>query len=102
MSGVGVEGQGFGGHRALVVGLGPNELRSYKMRTSRWTLLDMKCFKFEFGSTNHLFTNNYSPSRRSDLVTSKFVWAKSHHNGSTTFSSFDGPSPSIQGSVFRA
>ena len=27
--------------RAIVVGLGPNELRSYKMRTSRWTLFDM-------------------------------------------------------------
>ena len=26
--------------RATLVGLGPNELRSYKMRTSRWTLLD--------------------------------------------------------------
>ena len=51
-----------------MVGLGPNELRSYKMQTSRRTLLDMQCFKFEFRSTNHLFTNNYSPSRSSHLV----------------------------------
>ena len=59
-----------------MVGLGPNELRSYKMRTSRWTLLDMKFFKFEFRSTNHLFTDNYSPSRN-------FHQAMYYHNGST-------------------
>jgi len=38
--------------RATVVGLGQIELRSYKMRTPGWTLLDMKCYEFEFCSTN--------------------------------------------------
>ena len=28
--------------RATVVGLGPNELRSYKLRTSRWTVIISK------------------------------------------------------------
>ena len=51
------------------------------MRTSRWTLLDMKYFKFEFRSTDHLFTNHYSPSRSLHLATSKFDLAKSYHSG---------------------
>jgi len=38
-----------------------------KMRTSRWTLLDMWCVKFEFCCTNHLITNDYRPSRSPHL-----------------------------------
>ena len=68
--------------RAIVVGLGPNKLRSYKMRTSRWTVIISKqviCtaeFKLK---TLHV---QKCPSRSSHLVTSKFVWAKSYQSGS--------------------
>jgi len=41
----------FGGG-ASVVGLGQIKFRSYKMRTSRWTLLNMWCFEFELCNTN--------------------------------------------------
>ena len=68
-------------YRATLVGLGQIELRSYEMRTSRWTHLDMWSFKSEFCSTNHLLTDNFSPSRSSHLVISKLDLAKSYHSG---------------------
>ena len=72
--------------RATVVGLVQIELRTSRMRTSKWALLDMKCFKFEFFSANHLFTNNHSPSRSSHLGSSKFDLDKSYHSGSSLLS----------------
>ena len=38
------------GNSVTLVGLGQIELRTSKKRTSGWTLLDMKCFEFEFKS----------------------------------------------------
>ena len=71
--------------RATLVGLGQIELRTSKMRTSRWTFLDMWCFKLEFCNTNHLFTDDYSPSRSSHLGSSKFDLDKSYLSGSICF-----------------
>jgi len=86
-------GSSQGSDKAIVVGLGPNELRSYKMRTSRWTVIiskQMICTaKFKF-KTLHV---QKCPSRSSHLVFLKFVWAKSYHNGSliTDYCSGTGP-----------
>ena len=73
----------FDSNRANLVGLGQSELRSYKMRTSRLTVIiskQMICTaKFKF-KTLHV---QKRPSRSSKFASSKFGLAMSYHIGST-------------------
>ena len=69
--------------RATVVGLGQIELRTSKMRTSRWTVIISKQL---ICTANFNFLKLHvekCPSRSSHLGSSKFDWAKSCHSGST-------------------
>jgi len=73
--------------KATLVGLGQIELRTSKMRTSRWTVIISKqviCTAKSKFETLHV---QKSPSTSSHLVTSKFDLAKSYQSGCTTLPS---------------